>query len=145
MSTLDVADRLDIGELYARYCLTFDGGDLDAWTALFAPDGTFQIAGGVRLSGTDELADFAKQMYAGAPGIRHLVSNVSISAADGGARGSAYVVALGTTDDGAYRILTLGQYDDAFAKGPAGWRFHARTFTPWAAMDNPGIPLIGGA
>ena len=131
-TTLDVADRLDILDLYARYSVLFDTGQAEAWADLFTPDGTFFIVGGPSLYGTAELEPFAERRYRDTPGIRHIVSNVIVEPAGDGARGSAYVVVLGGVDDGAAtQILTLGGYDDRLARTESGWRFESRTYCAW--------------
>jgi len=131
-TTLDVADRLDILDLYSRYALLFDTGQAAAWADLFTPDGTFFIVSGPTLYGTAELRAFAERRHQDTPGIRHLVSNVVLEPAGDGAHGSAYVVVLGGVDDGLpTEILTLGGYDDRLRKTESGWRFAARTYCAW--------------
>ncbi|HEY4409400.1 MAG TPA: nuclear transport factor 2 family protein [Acidimicrobiia bacterium] len=143
-TSLDVADRLDILDLYARYSVLFDTGQAEAWADLFTPDGTFLIVGGPSLYGRGELAPFAERRYQDTPGIRHIVSNVIVEPAADGARGSAYVVVLGGVDDGTEtQILTLGGYDDRLARTEAGWRFESRTYCAWTNPAKANGRLFG--
>jgi 3-phenylpropionate/cinnamic acid dioxygenase small subunit len=45
---VDVADRLAIEDLYARYCVALDTGDEEGWVATFTEDGEFYGRGGAR-------------------------------------------------------------------------------------------------
>jgi hypothetical protein len=139
---MDSADRLDILDLYARYSLLFDTGQADAWADLFTPDGRFYIVGGPSLYGTGELRSFAGRRHEDTPGIRHLVSNVVVEPNGSGVQGSAYVVVLGTVDDGL-EILTLGGYEDHLVKLETGWRFRSRTYSAWTDRAGANGRLFG--
>lgn len=136
--TLDIADRLDLVDLYARYALLFDTGDADGWADVFAPDGRFFIDGGPTLTGTEELSRFARRAFVRTPGIRHLNSNVTVDGVGpAAARGSAYVVVVGTGDDGSLIVLTVGDYADDLVKLDGRWRIQTRTFSRWAKPQAP--------
>ena len=47
---LDVVDRLDIQDLFGRYCFLIDENRGDEWAALFARDAVFDVPGLSRLS-----------------------------------------------------------------------------------------------
>lgn len=141
--TLELADRLDILDLYSRYSLLFDTGQGAAWADLFTEDGRFEIVGGPSLFGSHELQGFAERRFQDTPGIRHLVSNVIVEPNGDGARGTAYVVVLGGVDNGAPQILTLGGYDDVLVKAESGWRFRARTYCAWTNVADANGQLFG--
>ena len=41
---LSIEDRVEITELYARQAWAMDTGDIDAYVAVFAPDGVLNLA-----------------------------------------------------------------------------------------------------
>jgi len=47
--------RVEIAELFARYCHSVDHGDADGWTALFTADGSFEVVGVMRFVGHEQL------------------------------------------------------------------------------------------
>ena len=50
---LDVEARLDIADLFSRYCHRVDNGDSDGWAALFTADGVFEVPNAIRLEGVE--------------------------------------------------------------------------------------------
>ena len=128
---LSTDDRLEILDLYARYSWAFDERRAGEWAALFVEDGSFVIVSGPRADGRAELEAFATKMANRYPGIRHLVTGITVEADGDGARGRAYVVAVVPDGHGGFRNLEQGSYEDRFVSRPEGWRFQGRTFTAW--------------
>ena len=62
-----VADRLAILDLWARYCLTLDQGDIDGYVELFTADTVYEVYGR-RFGGHDGV----RTMVSGAPEGLHL-------------------------------------------------------------------------
>src|SRR5437868_14054106 len=60
-------DHVAICDLMARYCLTLDLDDVDAWIALFTDDATYEVYGR-SFDGHEGL----RKMLSGAPGGLHL-------------------------------------------------------------------------
>ena len=75
----ELAARLAIKELFARYAHTVDGYDAHGWVNCFTPDGTFQVAAadgpGVCFAGHDALTDFVEAHIERLPGTRHVMTN----------------------------------------------------------------------
>ncbi len=138
MPTLGTEDRLEILELYARYCHFFDAGDADRLAALFTPDGDFKVlvvggALGRETRGTEELAANVRNGHEGPfkrRGIRHEMCNIIIEASDTGAKGTAYAMAVRVGDQQPPQIASTGRVVDEFSKGPNGWRIRSRTYIP---------------
>ena len=128
---LSTEDRLEILDLYARYSWAFDERQAAEWASLFVEDGSFVIVGGPRVDGRAGLEAFADKMANRYPGIRHLVTAITVDADGDGARGRAYVVAVVPDGTGGFRNLEQGSYEDRFVSRPEGWRFRNRTFTAW--------------
>jgi len=60
-------DHIAIADLIARYCLTLDRDDVEAWVALFTSDATYEVYGR-----TFEGHDGLRRMLHAAPGGLHL-------------------------------------------------------------------------
>lgn len=76
----ELAARLAIEELFARYAHTVDGYDGPGWVDCFTPDGVFQVAasedgGGVCFSGHESLTAFVEAHIQRLPGTRHVMTN----------------------------------------------------------------------
>ena len=75
----EVAARLAIEELFARYAHTVDGYDGPGWVNCFTPDGVFQVGaaseGGVRFTGHKALTEFVEAHIQRLPGTRHVMTN----------------------------------------------------------------------
>jgi hypothetical protein len=130
MSTLDVADRLELAELIARYGLLFDDGDGPGWAALFAPGGTFVGPNGQAVTGS-ELAALPPAGVARTPGIRHFPGPLVLDAGADGVRGRSYIQAVRPGPDGGLELVVAGEYHDTFIRVNEGWRFQQRRFVSW--------------
>lgn len=116
---LTQADYTEIQQLYAKYAMAIDAGDEAGWAGTFTPDGVFGTS-----KGTDQLKAFVKGFYGRFKGnARHWNSNLVITPAADGAKGSCYFYLLDVTTKA---IVTSGIYTDALVKTPAGWRFRER-------------------
>jgi ketosteroid isomerase-like protein len=118
------ADDLDaIRRLLAEYCHAIDGGDSEGWAGLFTEDGVFDL-GGSALVGREALAKFAASVP---PGGRHVVVNELIDIDGDEASVRAYLFLFAGSPAA---VATRGTYDDKLQRGPDGWRFARRAFTP---------------
>jgi ketosteroid isomerase-like protein len=131
---LELADRVEIQELYNSYALAFDTGDAETWADHFAPQGRFMYAG-EPITGTLALREFFGQRHAEAPGIRHFMANLVLQATEDGARGRISTLVFRQAGDGALRIRTIGAYEDDLVHLDHGWRFLERRYQPWIADE----------
>jgi hypothetical protein len=131
---LELADRVEIQELYNSYALAFDTSDAATWAEHFAPEGRF-IYGDEPITGTLALREFFGQRHAEAPGIRHFMANLVLEATDDGARGRISTLVFRQAGDGALRIRTIGAYEDDLVHLDRGWRFLERRYQPWIAEE----------
>lgn len=125
---LPVEDILAIQELYARYNHAIDFGDAEAWAGCFTADGVFEATPVEQpLAGRDALAEFARNYSQNVRG-RHWTNNLVLEEADGGVRGTCYLILFRLGDEGAVPMVT-GVYRDEIAKEADGWKFKRRTMT----------------
>ena len=108
-----VADRVAILDLWSRYCLTLDRGDLDAYVALFTPDTVYEVYGH-QFRGTEGV----RRMVSGAPEGLHLggLAVIEFTAAD-----------VASTQTNLYFVPTEGAprsavYTGQVRKTDEGWR-----------------------
>jgi hypothetical protein len=130
--TISAEDQLEIRNLVARYCLTTDNADADAFMACWVDADAF---GGYESGpfGTmktwQELYEFEKHHVGPggmANGKRHQATNVHVSAVSANeARVSHDLVVLEVAQEP--RIIATGRYDDSVVVRTAdGWRFASR-------------------
>ena len=122
---LAAQDIVEITQLYAAYNVAVDDGDGDAFAGCFVADGSL-VADGNPITGTHALADFARSVPTGVPGIRHLGANVSVAGDGADASGRSYltVVIAGAQP----MVLMTGRYRDTLRREEGGWRFVRRDF-----------------
>jgi uncharacterized protein (TIGR02246 family) len=122
---LAAPDIAEITQLYAAYNLAVDDGDGDAFAACFV-DGGALVADGNPIEGHAALADFARSVPTGVPGIRHMATNVRVTGDGDAANGRSYlmVVIAGAQPT----VLMTGRYRDTIRREHGGWRFVRRDF-----------------
>jgi hypothetical protein len=150
MSVLTAADRLELLDLCARYYVSTDEADVDAFMDcwLDSDDIVFESAFGT-FRGRSAIRDFETAHVNGgmAVGKRHVLSNVVIKpGSDGSALLTSYLTVLEVRD--RPEIVATAIYRDSKAvKTEQGWRFVWRSmdtdsgFQKWA--DAKGIKLAG--
>lgn len=137
---LSDTDRLEISDLYARYCHIADCGDAVGYARLFVPDGVL-----IREAPSDDRPETVNRGSAGLEAMlrdsftlnrtrrRHWISGLVVdSSEDDEARGRCYLMIF---DIGGITPLPLSsaRYEDILVKTPDGWRFRERRIT----MDQP--------
>jgi hypothetical protein len=156
---LTAQDYIEIQQLAARYAYAIDkctnsGYD---YADLYTPDGVFSIAdengvpGTARFEGRDRLAEadgggkggcIDPKTAADRYSISHMVANLVITPAPGGATGKSYLLVVGVGDPTAkvtagqsVKAYSWGGYDDVYVKTPKGWRFKSRVHV-WPGMPD---------
>lgn len=119
---LTALDYVEIQQLYARYNYAIDAGDIEAYVALYTPDGAFNA-----FEGQAGLRQFMKNRQGG--NRRHWNTNLVITPSPEGAKGQVYLmfVDVGTKPPS---ISGAGKYEDVIVKTPQGWRFKKRRTMP---------------
>ena len=127
-------DRLEILDQIGRFSHAFDGGDSDAFAAVFAKDGVFseRMSGQdfVRGRGRKELKEFAIRQLEqrGNNQPRHHVRNtVFIELAPDRAVTRTYFLATNVSGEGRLATVTgTGIYEDESVHTAEGWRIRSR-------------------
>ena len=131
MTGQEVADRLAIHDLLARYCHAIDQHRWSDLRALFTDDAWVDFtAFGGPLGDADTLIAFLKPVVEGLAGSYHSTGSV-ICDLDGDSatvRSAAHVVMSSRGADGGEQHNHIGLwYDDALTRADTGWRFAKRT------------------
>ena len=126
----ELADRLAIQDLIARYPLVVDGRDWDGLDELFAPDARIDFtAFGGPVGGLGEIKAFLADALGGFRRTQHMMGLPAISL-DGDratARTSCNNPMVLDNPDGSTQVWLIGLwYDDEFVRTAAGWRFASR-------------------
>jgi SnoaL-like domain len=137
--TTDLASRLEIEDLAARYNLAVDFGDPAGWVSCFRPDGEFEIvAVGPRTAavrslvpgcwrGEAELTEFATTVAGSLP-CRHWSHNRLLTPASDGLESVSYMNVYYLDAPPESRLIT-GVMRDRLARTGEGWRFASRRIT----------------
>lgn len=141
---LDVADRVEIGDLLARFAHAIDRCDWLAYRSVFTDeidlDYSSWRAGSVGRWPADEWVARASAIFPGLTGTRHSITNLLITPTDqpGGARVRSSIRADHALDDGrGVRVFSVfGYYDDLCVRATDGWRITGkRLVVEWTEGD----------
>lgn len=126
-------DFNDIRNLYGRYALSLDSGNVDAFVDCFLADGTWAFHGidGIdrddSFVGRQRLSTLAQDIFAGTQcHVLHVFHFVSIEVGDDSARVSAYGYATRRGQTPYAGLLLTGVEHDQLARTAQGWRFRSR-------------------
>jgi hypothetical protein len=125
-----VSDRDEITNLMARYCHTYDDGDLETWVQLFA-HGAYTFMG-KRFAGVQEIGDWIIPTSV-RRGTRHIVFNVDLQIEGDRATAKSDFITVPRDATGTFKVdspeSVWGRYDDAFERIDGSWCFRERVVT----------------
>ncbi len=130
-------DRLAITELFARYGWRFDSGDVEGFTALFTPDAAYELDGGRRFIGHEQIAGYLAQAAASTwfPGRQHHVDQIVIDGTADRANVRSYCTVTQRSADGGMSLVYLGRYADVCVKVNGRWLFAERVVRSWSSDE----------
>jgi ketosteroid isomerase-like protein len=129
--TITSDDRIEIAELFARYCHRVDHGDAAGWRDLFMPDGVFEVAGVMRLEGHAQVATMPDVVAAQGGGKwRHQITNIVVD--PGITDDLAHVTAYGLVTDWGHagKPVTFSDYTITLHRSGRVWRIGQLLATP---------------
>ena len=131
----------EIKNLLARIAQTADTGTLEEYIANFTDDAVWEmpdnpligIPGSARKGHEEILSGVRERRGAGHQGpgsnTRHMLTTMTVTVeSDDRATARSYFLYFGETAT-APTLLTMGQYDDVFRRGDAGWQLAHRIIT----------------
>ena len=126
----DVADRLAIQDLIARYAVVVDSGDYDALDELFSADARIDFtAFGGPLGSVAEIKEFLAANLGIFSRTQHMMGLpvITVDGDGASARTPCNNPMLLPDADGATKVWLIGLwYDDSLVRTDAGWRFTSR-------------------
>jgi hypothetical protein len=133
-------DKLAIHELCARYTLTIDAHDIDAWARTFTEDGLFGF-GDNALRGRDSIIEYGQVHRT--LGTRHMNTSLLYEVDPGGrtAKGKSSVAMVLLTKKG-YRVGFCGHYVDELRKVDGEWLFSSRWVVAETLPDDQGFDVV---
>jgi len=127
---LSIEDRIAIQQLYARYCVCMDTGDMKGWAHCFTVDGefaTYTVHKGrdnIEAYGADVMARRQTNPWTNG---QHWNNNLIVEGDGGKAQAMCYLMVIGKMkDSGEMKIVIQGWYGDELAKEDGQWKFKAR-------------------
>jgi hypothetical protein len=120
----DVADKVELYGLIARYTHYLDYGKVEAMDEIWAEDCTFTVdTPAFEAVGLTAVKDMLRATTAGYPQVRHVVTNVLVEIDGGGAVIHSYLQIMDLTK---MAVTIFARYEDRCVKTGAGWRIHRR-------------------
>ncbi|MBI5444066.1 MAG: nuclear transport factor 2 family protein [Deltaproteobacteria bacterium] len=136
------AEKLAILEVLARYALTIDVGDVEAFAEIFAEDGAWVWEeGGLVFQGRSELKELAAAVSQHLPGGQHLMTNHVVEVNGSRAEARCQFAVLLSRPERVY-VTLVGEYRDLLEKRQGRWFLGRRQ----ALVKNPEIlaePKVG--
>lgn len=123
----EVADRVEILDLIARYSAVVDSRDWDGMPALFTDDAVldFTATGGI-CGGVAEHQEFNAKVLTGFASTQH-VMGLPVVTVDGDTATARSICFNPMVVDEQHVFFVGLWYDDRFVRTDRGWRFAART------------------
>jgi ketosteroid isomerase-like protein len=126
----ELADRIEIQELTARYNRAADDGDADALVAVFTPDGAMTMSSAGQQRAFRGAADLHAMLGGRPPGITVHATTDSIVELDGDeARQQCTLLLIRRLHDAGKASFRTGRYEDRLVRTPDGWKFAERAVT----------------
>jgi ketosteroid isomerase-like protein len=140
MAQPSTEDWLGINDLFTRYSMALDDGDVDGVVACFTADATVESPVVGTYAGLAKIRQFAERIAAvrrAGTQLRHVVSNLAAEVDGDRARARCYLVTY-ITRDGRSALLAPGEYNCELVKTGNRWRFSRRVVAMDSAITLPG-------
>lgn len=125
----ELLDRVDIGEVLARYCSALDARDWTGLEAVFTPDAGCDYGALGNPHGAAEIASLIRSTIGDLDATQHLIGNVTVTVQGDTATADCSLIAQHIRADtpGGDHYLLGGRYSDRLVRTPEGWRIAHRT------------------
>ncbi|WP_409329655.1 nuclear transport factor 2 family protein [Trujillonella humicola] len=125
----DLRDRIEIGDLLARYSTALDAREWELLGEVFTPDATCDYGTLGRPRGVEEITALIRGTIGDLDATQHLVGNVVVRVDGDEASADCYLISqhVRAGTPGGDHYLLGGRYADHVVRTPAGWRIAHRT------------------
>jgi SnoaL-like domain len=139
-----VEERLDIQELFAKYCWALNTGDADGYVGLFVDGGWVDHKPQGRCQGRAAMFKLLNQIWYGMPhnylGRQHLPHNFLITRESDGLRARAYwTVNRLEQATNTFYLFIQGDWNALCVNDRSGWKFRELTVTHWYRETAPWV------
>lgn len=121
--------RSDIAEVLVRYATGIDRRDWELFRTCFTDDCDVEYPGIGVWHSAEEITEWMRNVHEPCGHTLHRISNVVVTARDGGVGAQSYVDALVMFADDRTGTRAAGFYDDEFVDSDDGWKLARRRFT----------------
>lgn len=123
MDLHEISDRLEIGDLLARYARAVDTKDWALWRTVFTEDAhlDYRSAGGP-IGGREEVGTWLEEALAAFPMTQHLITNVEVQVEGDTAHARALFFNPMTFPGHDEPSSCGGSYEHDLVRTPDGWR-----------------------
>jgi hypothetical protein len=132
----ELADRLDIAEVLARYCDALDQRRWELLTAVFTPDASADYGSVGSPAGVEAITEAIRSTIDDLDATQHLVGNIQVQVHGDTATAQCYLISqhVRIGESGGSEYLLGGRYVDELARTPDGWRItFRRLHRMWAS------------
>jgi 3-phenylpropionate/cinnamic acid dioxygenase small subunit len=142
-----LADRIEIGELLARYSTALDDRDWPLLADVFLPDAVCDYGSLGNPRGVDEITTLVRRTINDLDATQHLVGNVVVKVHGDEATADCYLISqhIRKGTPGGDHYLLGGRYSDRVVRTPAGWRIAHRTLHRMWTSGNRDVVRRPGA
>jgi uncharacterized protein (TIGR02246 family) len=120
----DLADRIAIRELTARYNNAWIDRDPEAWCDTFTEGGSIEVVDGPTIQGHEALREMFNAMDMA---LIHLTTDAVIVVDADRATQRCSLMTAAPTAAGEVQLTGIGHYSDSLVRTAQGWRFDRRT------------------
>jgi uncharacterized protein (TIGR02246 family) len=138
---LAIEDRFGINDLFVRYTVALDAGDVDTIVACFTEDGALESPAVGKYAGRDGIRAFSERfaaMHRRGVQLRHVISNMAMTVDGDTAQATCYLTCI-ITMNGKSELMPPGRYECALRKVDGAWLFQHRLVVMDATYELPGI------
>ncbi len=137
MNGVTPQDRQEVTELFARYGWCFDSGDVAGFVALFTPNAIYELDGGRRFVGREQIGAYLAQAASSTwfPGRQHHVDQIIMGGDTSRVQSRSYCTVTQRGPDGTMQLVYLGRYSDSCVKVDGRWLFEERIVRNWNSED----------
>jgi uncharacterized protein (TIGR02246 family) len=130
MDQAEPSTVVGVQDLFAQYAHRIDARDFDAFGELFTADADYSLGGNAQ-QGRDAIKDFLRGVMKN-PGGTHIITNVSVRAAQGGSCSAVadYLLTRRPDAEAPFAIVGVGKYDATVVQDGGAWRFARLVITP---------------
>lgn len=138
---LSLEDRFAVNDLFVRYTVALDSGDVDTIVSCFTEDGCLESPAVGKHTGHDGIRAFSERFSAmnkRGVQLRHVISNLAMTIDGDTGHATCYLTNI-LTVNGASQLMPPGRYECELRKVDGAWLFQRRVVILDAPFVMPGL------